>query len=300
MDEFLVQFPREFICDQDWIIKNVQYIIEHGENVQQLPVGVIVPDKSNRIWILYLSARGTVSILLLVSGNISMWGFPSLGIPLLELLVKTSIEPFACLLHQDVTKGWGVPVTIIWTMFGLVSSAGVSAAAEPDVGVVCFAIILLVGEDADSDLEVTCLGIETLLVAVSLQRGALQQTLPRFASQRYFIVLTTSDQGMEWICWDFNRLEWPLAFVIHSNAHFIEGSGPVSSEFRLLLVEAIKSSCCVVWFLAFPILWIPPEGILKLIVPISKRSTLKKEPSRYYGPKGSEPNRDGIHALIRD
>ena len=51
MDEFVVQFPREFICDQYWIIKNVQYIIEHGENVQQLPVEVIVHDKSNRVWI---------------------------------------------------------------------------------------------------------------------------------------------------------------------------------------------------------------------------------------------------------
>ena len=236
----------------------------------------LVHDKSNCIWILYLSAMGLWTYRFWNLEIFSMWDFPSLGVPLLELLIKTSIEPFACLLHQDVTKGFGVPVAIIWVPVSLVSSAGVSAAAEPDVGVVWVAIILLVGEDADPDLEVSCLGIKTLHVAVLLQGAALQQTLPRFASQRCLMVVTTSDQGMEWICRDFNRLEWPLALVIHSNAHFIEGSGPVSSEFRLLLVEAIKSSCCVVWFLAFPIRWIPPESVLKLIVPISERPTLKK------------------------
>ena len=224
----------------------------------------------------------------------SMWDFASLGVPLLELLIKTSIEPFACLLHQDVTKGWGVPVTIIWIVVGLVSSAGVSAASKPDVGVAWVAMNLLVGDDADPDLEVMCLGVETLPVAVYLQGAVLQQTLPRVASQRCLMVVTTSDQGMERIGRDVDRFEWLVAIVFHSNAHFGEGSGPVSSEFRLLLVEAPSPCFWVVCFLACPIMWIPFKGVLKMIVPISKRS-------RSMVLKVANPTEtESTHCMIRD
>ena len=144
------------------------------------------------------------------------------------------------LLHKDVTKGFGSPVAIMSIPASPVSSAGVSAAAEPNVGVDWVAIILLIGEDADPDLEVTHgVSIETLPVAVHLQGAALQQTLPLMASQRCSMVFTISDQGMEWIGRDVNRFERPVATVVHSNAHFGEGSGPVSGEFRLLVVKAI-------------------------------------------------------------
>ena len=131
---------------------------------------------------------------------LSMWDFPSLGVPLLELLVKTSMGPFAFLLHQDVTKGFGVPVTIIWTIFGPVSSAGVSATAEPDVGVAWVAILVLVGEDADSDVEVRCLGIETLPVAVYLQGAVFHDAVlwPRLKYHRYTAQLSaTTFRGVE-------------------------------------------------------------------------------------------------------
>ena len=173
------------------------------------------------------------------------------------------------LLHQDVTKGCGVPVAIIWVVqVGAVSSAGVSAAAEPNVGVVWVTITLLVGEDTDPDLEVCCFCIETLPVAVHLQGAIPQQTLPLVAPQWCLMVVTTSYQGMERICRYVNRFERPVASVVHSNAHFGEGSGPVSSEFRLLLVEAVKSSCGVEWDLVFPQWWIPLKGVLKLIVTV--------------------------------
>ena len=198
------------------------------------------------------------------------------------------------LLHQDVTKGFGGPLAIIWVPVGRVSSAGVSAAAEPDVGVVCFTMILLVGDDADSDLEFMCLGIEALLVAVSLQGAALQQVLPRVASQRCLMVVTTSDQGMEWICRDVNRFEWPAAIVFHSDAHFGEGSGPVCSEFRLLLVKAPSPCFWLVCFLVCPIMWIPFKGVLKMIVPISKRS-------RSMVLKVANPTEmESTHCMIRD
>ena len=184
------------------------------------------------------------------------------------------------LLHQDVTKGCGVPVAIIWSAVGHVSSAGVSAAPEPDVGVDWVAVILLVGEDADSDLEVTHgVSIETLPVAVLLQGAALQQTLPLMASQRCSMVFTISDQGMERIGRDVNRFERPVASVVHSKAHFCEGSGPVSSLFRLLVVKAIYPCFCVKCVLVCPIWWIPPEGVLKLIVRISKLSAYSEKVS---------------------
>ena len=186
------------------------------------------------------------------------------------------------LLHQDVTESFGVPVAIIWTIpeGGLVSSAGVSAAAEPDVGVVWIAVVLLVAKDADSYLEVTSLGIETLPVAVPLQGAALQQTLPRVPSQQCSTVFTISDQVIEWIRRESNRFERPVTIVVHSDAHFREGSRPVSSEFCLFLFEATSPCCWSECYLVFPKLWIPLEGVLKLIVRISNWSTWEQKRRR--------------------
>ena len=106
-------------------------------------------------------------ITILQKGKVSM---------LLHWDVKSFSHSFMSL-HQNITHGFDVCVSIIWFVSCFVSTRAIvitsSSCTKPDTGITALAIILLVTNDADSCFRVgfrraDAYSIEALLVTVAL------------------------------------------------------------------------------------------------------------------------------------
>ena len=137
-------------------------------------------------------------------------------------------------LHQNVTHGFDVFVSIIWRVLCLVSTRvgiiRISSCTKPDSGITTATVISVVTNDTDSCLrmETGIHNIEPFLVTVVLQGSVwANQRVPHVTAQWGSTVMPVSDQWVQRVGVLVDDSVLGLVADLHSKADLGERCAPV-------------------------------------------------------------------------
>ena len=175
---------------------------------------------------------------------------------------------------KNITERLQMFVSMVTTTFCLIPDtvAGVlateispSANANPGVGRI--AVVLLVGNDPDPDasfIVVVHIGVETLLVAVGLERWACNESLPVEAASGCGTVSVVCDYREQRVCFVVKRHPVGSPAIAHANTELVEGEVTVRREFCFLVVDTPCSASTIEGRVVSPESRIVPKGSLNM------------------------------------